>query len=170
MPVPAGLAFVGASSTGVQPVAAPPTTAAHFALFNADPVKSYYITSLSCSETASAAATENLQLFAHVSVGRLLNMPTGGTAALGPKPLGTGRSIVGSLAQIVTAVTIVNDGIWHVVAPSQNTGAATATIALGTWVKVDGFYVIPPGGLLSLAVVSSTAAGTAKCYATWVEA
>ncbi len=168
MPVPIGLAFVGASSTGVTPVAAAPTTAAHFLLWNGDPLKSYYVTSLSCSTTASAAATENLQLFAHLSVAGLAVIPTGGTAALGPKPLGGGPA-QGSLAQIVTAATIVNDGIWHVVGPSQNAGAATATIALGTWANVNGLYVIRPGGLLSLAVVTSTAAGTAKCYATWVE-
>ena len=163
------LAFVGGTTTGIAPVAAPPTTAAQLVVWNGDAAKSYTITSVSCSTTTSAAATENLQLFVHSSVAPIPRVPAGGTAAQGPKSMGGGPASP-SLAVVQSAVTIVNDGIWLPVGPSTNTGSATATIALGTWALVSGVYVIPPGGMLSLAVVTSSAAGVAKIYVTWTEA
>ena len=174
--MPSPLAFVAATATAsaVTPVAAAPTTASHFSLFNGDFTKSYTITSLSCStQGTSAAAAENLQLLAHMSVAKLLGIPSGGTAGQGPKPLGSGAN-AGSNGVAVSAVTIVNDGVWHPVGWSSNSGAGTATIALGTWVNLintfgQPLYVIPPGGMLSLAVLSSTAAGKCCIAVTWLE-
>ena len=174
--MPSPLAFVAATATAsaVTPVAAAPTTASHFSLFNGDPIKSMTVTSLACStQGTSAAAAENLQLLAHMSVAMLKGIPTGGTAAQGPKPLGSGAA-AGSNGVAVSTVTIVQDGIWHPVGWSANSGAGTATIALGTWTNLintfgQPLYVIPPGGMLSLAVLSSTAAGKCVCSVTWTE-
>lgn len=170
-------AFVTGTTTAnaLAAVAAVPTTAAHFVLFNGEQPggKSYYITSCSCTSTTTAAAAENLQLLAHVSVAPLKNMPSGGNAALGPKPLGSGVN-AGTNAQASSTVTIVQDGVWHPVGWSSNSGAGTATIALGTWVNLINtfgqvLYVIPPGGMISFACLQSTAAGKACIYATWYE-
>lgn len=166
----APLAFVAATTTAVTPGNAAPTTTAQFCLFNGELPggKTYYITSVSASTTTSAAATENAQLFLHVSAIPLANIPSI-TAAAGPKSMGGGAN-AGTLAKVGSAAgTIVNDGIWHPVGESRNTGTGTATIALGVWANVTGIYQIPPGGMLSLAFVTSTAAGACKSYVTWVE-
>jgi hypothetical protein len=172
MPTPPSFVTGTAIASAVTTVAAAPTTAAHFALYNGDPVKSYYITSVSCSYTTSAAAAENVQLFAHISVAPLLKLPTA-TAAQGPKSLGSGV-VVGTLAQAGSTLTIVNDGVWHPVGWSSNSGAGTATIALGSWVNLINtfgqvLYVIPPGGMISFASVASTAAGATATFVTWYE-
>ena len=162
-------------ASAVAPVAAVPTTAAHFCLFNGELPggKSYYITSASSSYTTSAAAAENVQLFAHVSVAPLKNIPSN-TAAQGPKSLGSGVN-VGTKAVAGSTVTIVNDGVWHPVGWSSTSAGGTATIALGTWVNLINtfgqvLYVIPPGGMVSFAAVASTNAGTIATFVTWTEA
>lgn len=160
-------------ASAVTPVVAPPTTAAHFCLYNGDPVKSYTITSVGNSYTTSAAAVESTQIFAHVSVAPLKILPTA-TASQGIKSL-TGNVNAGSLAQAGSTVTIVNDGIWHPVGQAMNSGGGTATIALGCWTNLtqpngQPIYVIPPGGMISFATMSSTAAGKAIITVTWTEA
>ena len=169
-------AFVAgtAIASAVAPVAAPPTTAAHFCLFNGERPggKSYTITSVGATYTTSAAAAENTQLFAHVSVGLLTNIPTA-TAAQGPSSMGGGQGSP-TQAKVGSTVTIVNDGVWHPVGWSNFT-SNTATIALGVWTNLllpsaVPIYVIPPGGMISFAVVSSTAAAAAAIFCTWTEA
>jgi len=153
---------------GIAPVTAPPTTAAHFAVWNSALAggKSLYIQTVESWSSVSAAAAIVLQTFAHVSVAPVLKFS--GTAAEGPQAL-VGPE-VNSIAQVASAVTIVNDGIWHPCTPSNTTGATTTTIASGNAANVSGIYVIPPQGLFSLAVVCS-AAGSAKCVlcVSWIE-
>lgn len=169
------LSFVTGTASGsaTAPIATVPTTVSRFSLFNGDPVKNYTITSLSHSYITSAAAAESTQLYAHLSVAPLKILPSS-TASQGIKSL-NGSVNAGSLAQAGSTVTIVNDGVWHPVGQSVNSGGGTATIALGTWtnlVQPNGqpIYVLPPGGMLSLAVVSATTAGTCLIFVTWTEA
>jgi hypothetical protein len=127
-------AFVAGTviASAITLVAAVPTTAAQFCLLNQDPAKSYYITTVGCSYTTSAAAAENVQLFAHVSVGPVTHLASP-TAAQGPKALGSGPT-AGSLAVVGSAVSITNDGVWHPVGWSSNSGAGTATCSSAvTW-------------------------------------
>lgn len=164
----APVVFKAGTKTAVAPVAAPPTTAAQFAMWNSAPVggKSLYIQTIESTDIASAGAAIILQPFAHLSVAPVVKFS--GTAAQGPQAL-TGPT-VSSVAQVASAVTIVNDGIWHVCGASVNSAAATTTIANGNASNVQGIYVVPPQGLFSLAVVCS-AAGTATCnlYVSWIE-
>lgn len=162
--------FVAGTITPVAPVAAVPTTAAHFALWNGELKggKTYTITSIGFTSIVSAGAAIVMQQLAHVSAAVVPVIA--GTAAAGPRSVdGTPG---GSNAVVYSAVTVVaGNGIWHPVGMSVNGGAATATIAMGVWTPVKGLYTLPPGGLLSLAVLCS-AAGTAtcNCYVTWEEA
>lgn len=160
------------TATDIAPVAALPTTAAHFCVWNGEKSggKTYTITSLGITTTTSAGAAIVLGLLASVlPYGAVLGQSVAaGTAATGPKALdGLGNT---SLAVAASAVTIVNTGFWHPVG-APIVCAGTATIGTGLWVNVRGLYYLPPGALLSLAGFCS-AAGSAKCQisATWEEA
>lgn len=164
--------FIGGTVTPVAPVAAVPTTAAHLAIWNGESTggKSYAITSLSFTTIVSAGAAFVAQLLAHIAPAA--QFVIAGTVAKGP--LSTDGIVGGSKAIVVSAVTLTAGqaagGIWHPVGMSVNGAAAAATISMGAWTNVRGLYVLPPGGLLSLAVLCS-AAGAATCniYATWDE-
>jgi hypothetical protein len=159
--------FVATTATDVAPVAAIPTTAAHFALYNGELSggKTYTVTAVGFTTTTSAAAVIKLQQLANVM---FISPPISGTAANGPQP--TDGQVNNSKAMVASAVTIKTGGTWHPVGTSVDFGAQTATIALGNWTPVRGIYILPPGGLLSLAVLCS-AAGSAKCICsvTWEE-
>ncbi len=160
--------YGASSTTDVAPVAAYPTTAAHFCIWNGEPLggKTYAFTSLGITTTTSAGAVIVLSLLANVTPVGAITVITG-TASNGPKALdGLGNS---SNAVVASAVTIVNSGFWHPVG-TPIVCAGTADIGLGLWVPVSGIYYLPPGGLLSLAGFCSAAA-SAKCQlsATWQE-
>lgn len=171
MPVSVPRLFVGGTATAIAPVAALPTTAAQLALWNGSPDKTYTITSLSFTSIASAAAAFVGQLLVHVAPGR--QPLISGTLAKGP--LSVDGIPGGSTAQVAAAVTLTAgqaaSGAWHPVGMSVNGGAATATISMGAYQNVRGIYLLPPGAILSAAVLCS-AAGSATCniYVTWEEA
>ncbi len=162
--------YVAGTVTPVAPVAALPTTAAHFALWNGEPLggKTYTITALSFTGIASAAAALVSQLLVNVSGA---SRPIiSGTAATGPRA--TDGLTSTSNAVVASAVTIgATWGIWHPVGMSVNGGAATATISMGAWQNVRGLYYLPPGGVISLAVLCSAAGGsTCDIFVNWEEA
>jgi len=171
--MPAPRLFAAGTVTAVAPVAALPTTAAQFALWNGESAggKTYTVTTLSWTSIASAGAAFVGQLLAHVAPAA--QNVISGTVAKGP--YSTDGQWGGSRAIVYSAVTLTAaqaaSGIWHPVGGSVNGGAATATISMGNWAYVRGIYVLPPGGLLSLAVLCS-AAGSATCdhFVTWEEA
>ena len=160
------------TASAVAPVAALPTTAAHFILFNGESQssgtgKSYVIQRCSFTTVVSSAAAYQAQLLAHLSNGAVSAAPSN-TAGLGPKSL-SGRASQ-SNATVGSTATIVNSGAWHTVGPAAQGYAATATIALGGDYDVNGLYVVPPGGIFSLAVLCSAAgSATCTCYVTWHE-
>lgn len=168
-----GNSYVAATATAsaVAPVATLPTTAAHFLLFNGEPQdgsgKSYVIHRCGFTTIASAAAAIQMQLIGHLGTVAVAAIPSV-TAGIGPKSLSgrvsQSRSTAGSTG------TIVNNGLWHPIGPAVLSLAATATIGLGGDFDVNGLYVVPPGGIFSLAVLCS-AAGSATCthYVTWSE-
>ena len=167
-----GNTYVAGTTTPVAPVATLPTTAAQFLLFNGESQtsgtgKSYVIHRCGFTTIVSAAAACQLQLLGHLSNGAVSAIPSV-TAALGPKSL-SGRASQ-SNASVGSAGTIVNSGAWHTIGPAAQGYAATATVALGGDYDVNGLYVVPPGGIFSLAVFCS-AAGSATCthYVTWSE-
>ncbi len=161
---------VARTLTAVAPVAALPTTAAHFLLWNGEPQTtgngySYVILEVGWTTIASAAAAFVGQLIVHNAVGAVSAIPSV-TAALGPKCLN--GTTYGGTAMVGSAGTIVNSGIWHPVGPSFG-GAQTATISSGNTTALSD-YIVPPGGIFSLAVFCS-AAGSATCdvHVKWAE-
>ncbi len=167
-----GNSYVAGSTTDVAPVAALPTTAAQFSIWNGEPQtalgKSYVIHTCGYICSTSAGAILQQFLIAHLTTVPVATAPTV-TAGLGPKSL-SGRSASTS-AIIGSAVTIVNNGVWHPVpGASQNFGAQTPTIGMGCCVDVNGLYVIPPGGQFSLAVMCQAAASAKnQLFVTWSE-
>ncbi len=165
--------YVAGTVTPIAPVAALPTTAAQFALWNGEPVggKTYTITAISATTIASAGAVIVMQPLAHISTAQQA-APTG-TAVTGPRS--TDGLTVASNAITLSAVTLpastLAGGMWHPCGPAINGTANTATIALGTWNNVRGLYLLPPGAVLSLAMLCS-AAGSATCdfFVQWEEA
>ncbi len=165
--------FLAGTATAVAPVAALPTTAAQFALWNGEPVdgKTYTITSVGFTSIASCAAAQILQLLGLVSAAR--QPIISGTAATGPKS--TDGIVGGTSALAASAVTLtagmLAGGMWHPIGGSVNTAALTATISTGTWTNVRGLYLLPPGGLFALAVLCNAAgSATCDCFVTWEEA
>jgi hypothetical protein len=173
MPVTVPRLYVGGTVTPVAPVAAIPTTAAHLCLWNGEPTggKTYTVTALSWTTIVSAGAAFVGQLLAHSTVA--LQPIVSGTVAKGP--LSTDGLASASKALIVSAVTLtagqLAGGMWHPVGGGNNGGAATATIAMGDYQLVRGIYILPPSGLLSLAVLCSAAASaTCDIFVNWEEA
>jgi len=161
-----GATFVAGTITAVAPVAAMPTTASHLSLYcPSSGTKSLMIHSISAYTVVSAGAALVLQMAAHVTTVAVTSIT--GTTAQTPKGIsGAGTAT----ATIFSAVTTVNNGNWHVVGQSVNAGAATATIALGTYADVYGRYIINPGMHLDLAMLCSAAASaTCSMFVTWSE-
>ncbi len=161
-------AFVASTLTAVAPVAALPTTAAHFALFNGEPSggKTYTILTVGFTTTTSAGATMIMQqLVILVPPGRPI---ISGTAASVPYAMdGSGSS---TRATVASAVTLpANAGLWHPVGQSTNSAALTATIGLGVSTVVKGIYSLPPGGIFALATLGSTTGGALQSFITWSE-
>jgi hypothetical protein len=161
-------AFAARTITAVAPVAAFPTTAAHFCLFNGEPVggKSYDILICASTYATSAAAAEVSTLIAHNATVPVRSLPSF-TAALGPLSMG-GYAASGTFAQVGSAVTIVNSSVWLPLVTCAST-AATTTIGLGTAWQGTGIFVVPPGGIFSLATLSATNAGTCHLSVVWRE-
>ena len=168
-----GNSYVATTITAIAPVAtfANFLTAGQFLLFNGESQtsglgKSYVIHRVAFWMATSAATSFVQQLFVHNSTVPVSAIPTI-TAANAAKSL-SGRASQSS-SSVGSAGTITANGVWHPAGPSINCGAATATIAMGGDYDVNGLYVVPPGGLFTLAVLSSTAAGTNHLFITWSE-
>lgn len=164
--------FVARTTTAVAPVAAFPTTAAHFCLFNGEPIggKSYEILSVSTAYATSAGAAETGVVVVHNAGGPVLALPSF-TAALGPKSLG-GYAASQTFSQVGSAVSIVNSSIWHPAGMGYAT-AATTTIGLSSYWSWPGtgisMYVVPPGGIFSMATLAATTGGTCHLSICWRE-
>lgn len=160
--------FVARTTTDIAPVAAFPTTAAHFCLFNGEPTggKSYDILAVSGVYASSAGVAECAQLLAHNAQAPVLALPSA-TAATGPLPLGGFRG-GGTHAIVGSAVSIVNSSVWHPIGDGIST-AATTTIGLGLYWRGTGIYTVPPGGIFSLATLAATNAGTLHLAMIWRE-
>ncbi len=166
-----GNVYQAGTATAVAPVAVVPTTAAHLCLWNGESQtsgtgKAYVILSIGYYTVASAAAAIITQMLVSVmTVPTVVPTGTAATAITGLSGLSTG-----STATVLSAVTVVNNGVWAPFGPSYNAGAATATIGLGGETYTQGEYILRPGGRLAMAVLCS-AAGSATCsiFVKWAE-
>jgi hypothetical protein len=155
-----------AAPTGIAPVQAIPTTAAQWALFNADSAKSYVLTALGAllfSGTKGLGGTLLATLF---------SAPVQTGFAAGAAVISHSSGGLASKAALKSAVTITTPTApnWTPVAEDM---LAVATVGPAT-AMVDrikaGRIIIPPGMGLGLAVLAP--AGTTPLYlpiAEWVE-
>jgi hypothetical protein len=155
------------AATAVAPVVALPTTTAQLSLWNGEPDggKSYIIDSLIGMVAVSAAAATGVGFAGMLNKGRVTK-PTNdlapATAAFGL----AGHQYSGK-AYVDLAATVVDDG-WHPIG-SAVVGPASQ-IALPFEALVYGIYIVPPGGMFSMAVLANTATTiTAKQGLRWHE-
>jgi hypothetical protein len=151
-------------------VAAWPTTRAELVLHNGEAGggKSYVIDSAFMVDITSAAAAQ-----AKTLLGQLVPSgaaPTDDTAQLFTSR--SGRGVYGATypgrakrAVANTAFAIANK--WEVLASVVNPN--TASIGSALVAELYGGWIVPPGGVLCLAGLASTAAGTAIIGVTWHE-
>jgi len=144
--------------TAVAPVAALPTTAAHLSLWNGeqDDGLSYVIDTVGAWTAVSAGAAINIGMCAQQNLGKISN-PAG---TLVPKSL-NGRANYTGKGNGKASVTVTNDSAWHPVGVPL-VSANTATLMMCVEYPVYGRYIVPPGGMFSVASLCN-AAGSATC-------
>lgn len=136
-------------ASAVAPVVALPTATAQVSLWNGEPDggKSYVIDSVFATVVVSAGAATGIGLAGMLNKGRVSAM----TADLTPFGL-AGHAYAGK-GKVDLAATVVDDG-WH---PIGNSVVGPASqIGLNVDVKVNGLYIVPPGGAFSIAALANT--------------
>jgi hypothetical protein len=170
------LGYAGAAPTGIQSVTALPTTQPQWAIWNADPARSYFFEELGVYFTGGTTGVGGILLGCIFSA----PIPTGSNAAninvssFG-KPGGVAGSSQGSAAIVKSspsAITTPAAPNWFVIASSDSPNSGLFPI-MGRIERRDlaGAIAIAPGMGLGLAVVAP--AGTAPLFAPigrWVEA
>lgn len=163
------IAYNGTVPTGIAPVQAFPTTAAQWAVFNADASKSYAFKEIGVllfsgtkglgGELLACLFQAPAQLQANQATGLVVANASGGSA-------------IASRAVIRSAVTITGPALpsWFVVADDT---LAVATVGPGNAIanrNIQGAIIVPPGWGLGLAVLAP--AGTSPLYlplGSWAE-
>lgn len=176
----AGVRFVASmgSATLLAPVTAWPTTTATMGLYNDSDDRSLFVDTLGY-HLGSGTPTASSALVACV-VGGIQTRPTISTGAnggyAGTEIMGLNGTSTKSKAIFATNLTLLKVGsgnpAWHVVAGNPSgVGLASATLAAhAAVVAVEGGIVVPPRGILGLAVLSGT--GTTPLFGfqvTWDE-
>jgi len=151
--------------TTVAPVAALPTTAAHFSLWNGenDDGLSYIIDYVGSINTTSAGAAINLGLSYCLNLGKQTN-PAG---AIAIKSL-SGRANYRGKGNTKASVSVTNDGFF----PMGNglVCANTANIMMSVEYSMYGRIIVPPGCLFSLATLCNAAgSASAQPWIIWHE-
>lgn len=150
--------------TAVAPVVALPTTTAQVSLWNGEPAngKSYIIDSVFLTGVVSAAAATGMGLVAMINKSAK-TLPSGSVLT----PFGLAGHNYQGRGSVVLAATVTDDG-WH---PLGNSVVGPASqIGLNADIPVKGLYVIPPGGLFSIAALANTASTvTTKIGIRWHE-
>ncbi len=149
-----------------------PTTTAALSIFNdeLDSGKSYIIQRVAIWERVVDATQQNmLALFCNLQADSSATVTPTATASVTPRGH-TGKTYGGS-AICAAGATVVSDG-WFPHGPS---GPGSAAVAGGAWrvtdVRLDGYYIVRPGGMFSVHV-AKIAATASQCHAViaWHEA
>ncbi len=161
----------GVLSAATAALTAVPTTTAGHSLYNMEPAtgKSYVIDAFGCVEIIADTTQQNsATLFAMNSVVGSVAAPT--DAGL-TKVSMSGRNASQTAARTVAGGTVVDNG-WQ---PHGNTSPSSGgAIAGQIWrvheVKVDGLYIVRPGGQFNIAVAKSVAtASQIRYFLRWHE-
>ena len=177
MPERAELVRLGQSyfsiGTTIAPVAAVPTTAAHFALYNNEPLggKCYVIDTIGALVNVSAAAAIVFGPILAINVPASANANPAGSVAIyslsgRANYRGNGNTKVGVTLGTAPAAGF---GAWMPFGQSI-VCAASANIGLAQECQVLGKVIVPPQGLFGLATFCSAAgSATALPWLTWHE-
>lgn len=138
------------AQSAVAPVVALPTTTAQLSIWNGEPDggKSYIIDSLIGMVAVSAGAATGVGFAGMLNRGRVTKPTSDLTSIFGM----AGHPYAGK-AVIDLAATVVDD-VWHPIG-SAVVGPASQ-VALPFEAQVYGQYIIPPGGMFSMAVLANT--------------
>jgi hypothetical protein len=159
-----GQSYFSIGTTAVAPVAAIPSTAAHFVLFNNEPAgsgKSYLIDFIGTQITTSAGAAINLGMAHILQPAGITANPSGAVAiySLDGKSNYRGNGNCKSAATITAPAAAA--GAWMPVGPTL-VCANTANLMLGVEAEIKGKIIVPPQGCYGLASLCN-AAGSAVC-------
>jgi hypothetical protein len=160
------LAYNGTVPTGIAPVQAFPTTAAQWAIFNADLVKSHVYSAI------GAMLFSGTKGLGGVLLGCIFTLPAQTGFATGLAVASASSSAAGSKASVKSAVaiTVPATPIWF---PIAEDGLAVATIGPANCMMnriKEGRIIVPPNSGLGLAVLAPL--GTTPLYlpaAEWSE-
>lgn len=157
-------------SAATAALTAVPTTTAGHSLWNGEPDtgKAYVIDSFGTVEIVTDATQQNsLALFAMMSVGKIAAITD---AALVKASL-SGRPASSTRARTAAGVTTLAADVWTPHGPSSPGAAAFAG---GVWrvheYQAKGLYVVPPGGMFSIAAAKTVAtASQIRYFIRWHE-
>lgn len=157
-------------SAATAALIAVPSTAAGHSLWNGEPDtgKAYVIDSFGTVEVVTDATQQNsLALFAMVSNGKIAAPTDGGMV----KASLSGRPPSSTKAKTAAGVTTLAADVWTPHGPSSPGGAAFAG---AVWrvheYQARGLYVIPPGGMFSIAAAKTVAtASQIRYFLRWHE-
>lgn len=157
----AGRRFTTAQSgaiTGIAPVAAVPTTAAQWTLFNASLTDSYHFESIGMELASGTAAAGQLVMAAYFT----LPVQTGFGTNIVAQSMSASPNKVSSVA-IKSAVTITTPAapIWFVVAKNDSANTAVLSVAAIND-QLKGKLILPP--LTGLALATLSGAGTSPLF------
>lgn len=168
LPAEAELARLGLGfnliGSAVTPIAAVPTTAAHLSLYNAETganARSLVIAAVGAVCTTTMAVAGQAVLLARNQIPGVNANPNGALPIYGAsgKPINFAINAKAS----VTIVAETPLSIWIPTGAMAATGAAT-TIGLNIHNELYGRFIVPPGGMFSLATLAQTAAGSFQPY------
>jgi hypothetical protein len=156
--------------TGIAPVAALPSTAAQWLLYNTDQSKACWMERLGALLVSGTAAAGLVVLVAQVKAGQLPStVPSANATSIAPVNANQ-QSKIGSAVVIATAQTLaVDPGAWFPIAKSDSANTAILSVAADSG-PLDGKLVLAPLSGLAICVLSG--AGTTPLFtptAEWVE-
>lgn len=157
-----GLGFVVVGS-GVTPVAAIPTTAAHLSLYNGNTDKSLIIAAVGGLETTSTAAAGQFAMLVRNDVPTANANPAGTLIISGTNGANYGGAANAKASVTLAAIAAPNNVVWIPAGASVVRTAATG-VATCAHHECYGRWIVRPQGLFSLATLAQTAAGTVQPY------
>lgn len=169
LPAEAELARLGLGfnliGSAVAPVVAVPTTAAHLSLYNAETganARSLVIAAVgSLCNVTQAAATQAALLVRNQLPGVNAN-PNGAIAIYGASGKPT-QFAINAKASVTLTAEGSNPSIW-IPPGSMAATPAAATVGLNVHAEVVGRFIVPPGGMFSLATIASVVTGSFQPY------
>ncbi len=157
-----GDSWTASNTTGIAALTGWPTTTAGFGIWNGEPSngKCYVIDSVSCTDiVVDATQGDCTALFV------MLNKPPVALPAGGQLIRGlSGRTYGGRALTVLTAVARVDEG-WFPAGSSATVGATVAGCNFKQqYAPLNGMYIVPPGGMFSVAAAKVAAAAAQVVY------